>query len=81
MSEPSELPNAIVQAYTVSEAKVPDATGTINNVVVLSLEFLVGAGEYVARQNFMIHPLDAKSIRAMMKNPNEITTTGQEATQ
>lgn len=81
MSEPNELPNAVVTGYTVSTVR-PTIDDAEHKLIVLSLQFHVGAGEYTARQNFIMHSLDAKELRAMLKNPQDIQpTTAEEAPQ
>ena len=72
MSDVPELPNALVEGFSANKVRIKDDNGADNVAFVISFQFHVGAGDYVARQNFIMHPLDAKELRAMMKNPAEI---------
>lgn len=62
----TELPNGVILGYTVH------AVDVLEPMIVLSIEFHVGAGEFTARQNLLIHPEDAKSIRDMLDNPQPL---------
>jgi hypothetical protein len=81
MTDPSQLPNGIVTGMAVNSDRATTADGSEHAVVYVSFQFHVGSGDFTANQTFIMHALDAKELRAMLKNPKAITTIQAEEAQ
>ena len=79
----AQLPNAIVTGLAIHSGRATAGNGEEHAVVYLSLQFHVGSGDFTANQTFIMHSLDAKELRAMLKNPQaiQLINTAEEAQQ
>jgi len=73
VTEPVQLPNAIITGFAVNKTYAVGTEGERHAIVALTLQLAISEGNIV-QQTFIMHKDDVPLLRSELKNPPTIDT-------